>query len=260
MLVDKNKKGTIILSNYRCGGAQMLHIVERIAEHHFDLKPINLGEVDFKQESDLLEQVYSFLSKGYNKKYQVILLNNPDVIAFLNKINFFDELVEDYNIFCLTRKNKARTLLSLPLWEAFISTGLFDTPEKWTKDNMIKFHNDLLKNPIPWNHISLGHKNDFFKSKVEDKNKYTWLNWIVRELHLQQSLNHLIKLKYKLPEYFYEDYEDSVVTFAKKNVKGIEESTLKYLKQTKKKIPYMSSDYSVYFHEAIIKVLKEWRI
>mgnify|MGYP003108732308 CR=1 FL=1 len=260
MLVNKNKKGTIILSHYRSGGTQMSHIVERIAEHHFNLKPINLGEVNFDNDNNLLDQVRSFLTKDYNKKYQVILLNNPNVITFLNKIKFFDKLVKDYNIFYLNRKNKVQTLLSLPLWEAFISTGLYDTSKKWTKDNMIKFHNNLLVNPIPWNHISLGDKNDCFKPNVEDKNKHTWLNWIIKELYLQQSLNRLIKLEHKLPEYFYEDYEDSVVNFAKKNVKGIEESTLKYLKQTKKKIPYISGDYSVYFDEAIIKVIKEWQL
>ena len=58
----------------------------------------------------------------------------------------------------MTRRDKIKSMLSLPLWVRFIDSGLFENHfSYWTEDLMKKFHDDTIKNPIDWRQIHLGY-------------------------------------------------------------------------------------------------------
>ena len=94
MIIDKNKKGTIILSHYRSGGTQLKSIILNVIGDEFSHNYI--GEINFDEtQNNLIEQFESQMLHE-DGIYDIILLNNPVVISFLYSTNRFEKLKEEY--------------------------------------------------------------------------------------------------------------------------------------------------------------------
>ena len=145
-LYDKNKKGTIILSHYRSGGTQLKLVITHC------LKANDMGELDFDLETtDLKKDFYSKLSED---SYSVTLINNPIVISWINNNkDVLKYLEKNFHIVGVKRKDKVKCLLSLGLWERLIASGLFESYDLWTKENMENFHKSVLMILITHNYI-----------------------------------------------------------------------------------------------------------
>ena len=138
MIIDKSKKGTIILSHYRSGGTQLKSIILSAIGDQF---PHNyIGEINFDETQNNLTEQFESQILHEDGIYDIILLNNPVVISFLYSTNWFEKLKKEYNIIMLERKNKENVLLSLPLWQHLINEGLFVDVESQTPENMKIFH------------------------------------------------------------------------------------------------------------------------
>src|SRR5210317_459986 len=122
-LYDENKKGTIILSHYRSGGTQLLLTLTEILKGS-GIKISNFRELNFDTLSGKSYKVQTEeMIKHTN--YATILLNNSLVISHFYNQGYFDELYKNYNFVILERKDKLKSLLSLPVWEELIKKGLF---------------------------------------------------------------------------------------------------------------------------------------
>ncbi len=165
-MIKFNKRGIIILSQYRSGGTQLKQILVRAAEYK-GLQSKDRGEVDVNTSNT------KFKDELYNKfftnldEFKVILLNNPVVVSNLCSTNLIERLNEEFEIIHLERKDAAKCLLSLPLWERFIKKGLFkaDKPitnnlRKWSvlteqqenlkpiKDNLFRIYSGYNNKPL----------------------------------------------------------------------------------------------------------------
>ena len=246
-LYNKNKKGTIILSHYRSGGTQLKLIISNI------LNADDMGELDFNLElTDLKKDFYSKLSKN---DYSVALINNPIVISWINNNqDIFEYLQENFHIVGLKRRDSVKCLLSLGLWERLIASGLFDSYDLWTKENMEQFHKDVTEDLLPPKEVGIG-----YRSIVESSHHshHSHLHQIVKIYLDELSVLEKLCQRYGVDFIHYEDYE-----FNKKflvdyfpNIcdasKTIEDTYLG-------KIPYVSSDYLVYYEDSVRKILKSW--
>ena len=152
------------------------------------------------------------------------------------------------------RKNILKSLLSLPLWTRLIDADLYKNYDLWTDDNLQKFHDDTLSNPIKPLEIYLGYFSVF--ENIE-KGTTEYLNHIVRHLLDEFTILKLFCQELSCNLLNYEDYE-----FDKKYLLQYlpnESNISKIVNATYRgKIPYVSDDYSVYVDKEVNNVLKSW--
>ena len=262
-LYDKTKQGTIILSHYRSGGTQLLLALTEIL---LNLKEeyVNLKELDFDIISgkSFIPQSEKLLKHNLQHTYKTILLNNSMILCNWYNRNYFEELNEKYNLVVLERRNKLKCLLSLPVWEQLIQHGLYDKKFENKEDKkkaMMKFHKHLLKNPIPYNNIHLGWENDIFTKKTHGHlSEYYYLNYLLKAFQEEINTLHCIENKYNLKKIWYEDYEHDSDNLHEYFQNVDEEVRTKALKDTNRKIPYVTDNFLEYFDEFTKQTLLNW--
>jgi len=255
MIIDRSKKGTIILSHYRSGGTQLKSIILSAIGTEF---PHNyIGEINFDEtQNNLIEQ---FESQVLHEDgiYDIILLNNPVVISFLYSTNRFEKLKKEYNIIMLERKNKENVLLSLPLWQHLINEGLFVDVESQTPENMKIFHDKML-NKIEAEDIYLG-----THLPIEVSPSIEWMNTILRIFTYEIQMIHTIQKEHQLTHVYYEEFEskEKMIQFKDKYFKDSSDSNLidKFIK-TIVKTRYHSKNYVDYYEPIVGEMMKVWNI
>lgn len=251
-MINLEKDGTIILSRYRSGGTQLKTIIET----YYNFSKINckyLGEFDINFEDDVKNQIDTrFKTENFKK---IILLNNSLSISLLYHKNYFDNLTKRYNIIVLNRKNKENNLLSLPLWEYLIQENLYDYEGDDLKIKMKLFHENLLKNPIKYTNVYLGHH-----VELRETDPYHYLNTIIRLFISEWSQIQNIKNLYNLPQIHYEDFEFSTQTFVENNFENVNNSNSYIFNYTNKKIPYFTNEFKIYFDTYTQEILKIWNL
>ena len=255
MIIDKNKKGTIILSHYRSGGTQLKSIITTVIGNEM---PFNyIGEIDFDENKNDFKEQFESQMHHEGGIYNIILLNNPVVISFLYSTNRFEKLKEEYNIIMLERKNKENVLLSLPLWQHLINEGLFVDVESQTPENMKIFHDKML-NKIEAEHIYLGtHLPITVSPSIE------WMNTILRIFTYEIQMIHSIQKEYQLTHVYYEEFEskEKMIQFKDKYFKDSSDSNLiNKLIKTIVKTRYHSKNYVDYYEPVVGKMMKVWNI
>lgn len=249
-----DKKGIIILSNYRAGGTQFQQFVEVLTYQH-GLVPFTCGEIDTSFFDYPLSYTENQLNGIYDDKFKIYLLNNPIAISALNANNKFEDLIDNYEFVYLYRKNTVNSLLSLGLWEEFIKVGLFKNRNLWTDINMHNFHNNLIEHPIPFTDVTLGFSTDVFRSTDLVKD----FNFKCMVFSNQVRLNKFIANKFNMQEVSYEEYEFEPENFFKSRLTYLtEESKDKIRKTYRYKIPYVSENYLDYYDNITKLYLKEW--
>jgi len=255
MMIDYNKKGTIILSHYRSGGTQLKSII--VAAIDSQIPHNYIGEINFDEKQDNLIEQFEKQISHQDGIYDIILLNNPIVISFLYSTNRFQKLKEDYNIIMLERKNKENVLLSLPLWEHLINEGLFTDTKSQTPENMKIFHDKML-NKIEAEHIYLGtHLPIAVSPSIE------WMNTILRIFTYEIQMIHTIQKEYKLAHVYYEEFEseEKMIQFKDKYFKDSSDNKLiDKLIKTIVKTRYHSKNYIDYYKPVVGKMMKVWNI
>lgn len=262
-MIKFNKRGIIILSQYRSGGTQLKQILVRAAEYK-GLQGRDRGEVDVNTSNT------KFKDELYNKfftnldEFKVILLNNPVVVSNVCSTNLIEKLNKEFEIIHLERKDAAKCILSLPLWERFIKKGLFKDKELWTEDNMLEFHNELMANRIPFTEITLGGSDMIYSNKGSIET----LNEKLRAFSTQRRLLRCIAKNLGIITMYYEDYENTpeilftkYLDFLSDNIEPEIASVRKFIKGTyKDKIPYYHSNYSIYYDTKTNEALTLWNL
>lgn len=249
-LHDLNKKGTIILSHYRAGGSQLRTTIVNVLKHEYKINCDDLKELDF--DIDTLDFKKTLEKKLSHKNYGVLLLNNPIAIAWLHQRGYFDTLINDYHFISLSRKDKVKSMLSLPLWVELIKRDLYHSGDDNVAENMLKFHNDLLETPIRWQEIHLG----YFTIYENGEKPIYQLNHTIRhlldEFHRVDSLSKQLKISIL----YYEDFEfnKKYLTQFFKNTNTLQSR----INNIYKKIPYVSDDYRIYYDDIVKETLKVW--
>lgn len=250
-LIDTNKKGTIILSHYRSGGSQLkLATLRALEESNTDF--IDLNEINFDVDSEVPfdKQLNKLITSD---KYVLALVNNPLTINYIYTKQMFKQLNEDFVIVGLKRKDKLKTLLSLGVWEELIHQDLYG--KKNIESEMIKFHNDLLKNKLPYNTIHLGWENNPFTTN-DDKSPRFYLNYLLKIYFDECRLLDTIISEFGIPTIYYEDYEYNV-SYLKKLFSNLEIDN-NFITDTDDKIPYHSRKFESYYESYIVGILKDW--
>ena len=195
-----SKKGLIILSHYRSGGTQFRRmVVGGLEEYNILNKQIeDFGEVNFEDYDNKPETITDAFFKLDSNKFRVIQLNNALVLAYMLANDTFDKILDNFDLVNVMRKDKTKCLLSLPLWEKFIQSGLNDSNTLWTKENMLDFHNKLLAEPIEWNTIYNGVYHENLQtdkpSEYLDKKIIFFLNSLSTLRHISKKYNSKIIL------------------------------------------------------------------
>lgn len=260
-LYDKNKKGTIILSHYRSGGTQLLLTLTEMLKCS-GIKISNFKELNFDTMSgkSYIKQTEEMIK---HTNYATILLNNSLVISHFYNQGYFDELHKNYNFVILERKDKLKSLLSLPVWEELINKGLFHknwkTPLEQTQD-MIEFHNYLINHKLDCMKLHLGWENDIFqKSDNGETNYYYYLNYLMKAYQDELNMLKILKDKYNLHTIYYEEYEFVPMNLSKYYKEFSDDIKKKVLKQSYQKIPYIHRNFIDYFDKYTQQVLSDWK-
>jgi len=251
-LIDKNKKGTIILSHYRSGGTQLklatLRALEESKTDFVDLSEINL---DIESGVSFDKQLNELLTSD---KYLLILLNNPLAINYIYTKRIIKQLSEDFVIVGLKRKDKLKTLLSMGVWEELIEKGLY-RKKNVSKSDMIEFHNDLLENKLPYYTIHLGwESNPFTKNKANSPRFY--LNNLLKVYFDECRLLDTIISEFNIPTIYYEDYEYDA-SYLKQFFSNLKINN-DFVGDSDMKIPYHSGKFEQYYEPFIVDILKDW--
>ena len=257
MTLDYSKKGIIILSHYRSGGTQLLSILSMILED-INIEHHNCGEIEV--QGDNLNFIDTINSRFFNRpddKFSIHLLNSPLSINQLYYSGDFKKLNDQYEIINLERNDKINSLLSLALWERFISAGLFKDSTLWTSESMLDFHTSLIQSPIPFTEITLG-----MSDEVYDKSQtYRMLNDKLQSFNTLICLLSKIKEEFSLSNIKYEDYEHDPSIIYKKYFPFLSKQCKLAIDSTyKNKIPYPSKNYIEYYDSQTAKALKLWGI
>jgi len=257
-MIQLHKKGVIILSTYRSGGTQLLNILDMFCSDR-GLSYENTGEVDVDIDTQTVRKssIDQILHNYTEGKFKLILLNNPVVIHDLYVSDTFDRILEEYEVIYLYRKDREKCLLSLGLWERFIKAGLFASSDLWTEENMLEFHNQLIKDPIPFPEVTLGSVDSMYKNK----GSLTTLNSKLMQFSSNLTMNKLIADKYKLITLTYEEYESNPETLFSKYFLDTTDRFKDAVKRSyKDKIPYVSSRYRDYYDYTTKRALDDWQI
>jgi len=251
-LIDKNKKGTIILSHYRSGGTQLklatLKALEKSNTDFVDLNEINL---DIESGVSFDKQLNELLTSD---KYTLALLNNPLTINYIYTTKMFKQLSEDFVIVGLKRKDKLKTLLSMGVWEELIHQGLFHK-ENITESEMVEFHNNLLENKLPYHTIHLGWENDIFSTDKNVSPRF-YLNYLLKIYFDECRLLDNTISEFNIPTIYYEDYEYNT-SYLKQFFSNLKIDT-DFMSKTNLKIPYHSRKFEQYYEPFIVDILKDW--
>jgi len=86
----------------------------------------DFGEVNFEDYDNKPETITDAFFKLDSNKFRVIQLNNALVLAYMLANDTFDKILDNFDLVTVMRKDKTKCLLSLPLWEKFIQSGLND--------------------------------------------------------------------------------------------------------------------------------------
>ena len=253
--INTDKKGTIILTHYRSGGTQLRHILKTFLKVH-SIPSENYGEVSLDlEDSNFYDEIYNLFFNSSQTKYRIIQLNNPLVISFLYQSSLFSKLNEQYHIVYLERKDHAKCLLSLPLWEKFIKEGYNDL-EDWDEKTMNTFHNKYIDNPIEYSHLYTG-----LHSEYNPRDGIAYTNYIVMTFVNILAKNRSIATTLNVDCFEYEDYEEYNEEFFTSNFNTHNSKFLNQVKDTYlQKIPYVSSNYVDYFDKSVKEVLANWGV
>ena len=248
MLYNPNKKGTIILSHYRSGGTHLmltawLSIGEKNTTNFSEWK---YNEHDYTNSTSY-KKLYDLLESA--DKYSLLLINHPVDLYHFYQNNVFEKLKDDYEIVILERKNKVNCLLSLPLWEMFIKSGLFKDSKLWTKENMNKFHEEMLNDKIGTKGITLGYTN-----------QTSHLNGLLKDFVADIHLLHKIENKYGFKKIYYEDFEHDSGEICSWFPTIEKDIVVEKFYQTLNKIPYVSDNYLDYYTDGVRDFIKGWKI
>ncbi len=259
-LYDKSKKGTIIISHYRSGGTQLLLTLTEMLEES-GIKVSNFREINFDTMSgkSYLKQTKEMMK---HTNYATILLNNSLVISNFYNQGYFDKLNKEYNLVILERKDKLKSLLSLPVWEELIHKGLYhknwESKSEQTSD-MVEFHNHLLNHKLDCRKLHLGWENDMFrKSEDGHVNEYYYLNYLMKAYQDELNMLKILKDQYNIHTIYYEDYEFVPMNLSKYYTEFSEKIINRVLNDSYSKIPYVHTNFIDYFDEYTQSVLKDW--
>lgn len=258
MLVDFNKKGTVILTHYRSGGTQLRSVIDG-AIRQYKRVTNNVGEVDIDFNSIDLDNQLEYIFHPPEGEYSIIQLNNPHTIAYLVASNRFKELLDLYHFVHVERRNKENCVLSLPLWEQFIHAGLYEDYDLWTEENMRNFHNELIEKPIGFNKVYLG---NHLPLTIDVRcNPYEYLNLTLTYFVSHINLLRKLTSDFKIHSLEYEVYEEDCTVLHQIYFQDIaNEQFLKYLKDRNKKIPYIEKEYVKYYDNKTQEVFKLWNL
>lgn len=257
-MIKLHKKGVLILSTYRSGGTQLLNIVDMFCSDK-GINYENTGEIDVDIDTqnirkDSIDQIFHNFTEG---KFKLILLNNPVVIHSIFVSGLFDRIVEEYEVVYLHRQDREKCLLSLGLWERFIKADLFKSSDLWTEENMLEFHNKLIKDPIPFSEVTLGLVDSMYKNK----GSLITLNTKLMQFSCNLSMNKFIADKYKLLTLAYEEYERTPEMLFTKYFLDTTDRFKEAVKRSyRDKIPYVSSRYRDYYDYTTKRALDDWQI
>lgn len=255
--INPNKKGTIILSSYRSGGSRLSRFVDLV------YKKIYGKKADFLAEFDIDATTPSTWQRDFNKfffntstRYKVVLLNNPLSISYLLHTDKFGKLVKNFHVIYLERKNILNKLLSIGLWERFIATGMYDNTNLWTKENMLKFHNDTLSNPLPYKDVYTG-----LDLSTDHYPERKYLNHQLLVLNNNLRVNRYIQMTFNLIKVYYEDFENNDLQFLYNNLdQSYADKVIELYIHSDRKIPYISNNYLDYYDDITKECLKAWKI
>ena len=122
---------------------------------------------------------------------------------------------------------------------------------------MLEFHNQLIKDPIPFPEVTLGSVDSMYKNK----GSLTTLNCKLMQFSSNLTMNKLIADKYKLTTLTYEEYESNPETLFTKYFLGTTDRFKDAVKRSyKDKIPYVSSRYRDYYDYTTKRALDDWQI
>jgi len=258
-MINKDKRGTILLTHYRSGGTQLRYILREflLRSNLLGKSIIDLEEINFDSSYSNKEVITKAFYNNPSGVYKVIQLNNPVVISYLHANGFFDHITKEFEVVVVERKNKANCLLSLPLWERFINEGLFESNKLWTEENINSFHNSLIDNPIDYSSIYNGVYHEHLPTDTPKE-------YLEKKLtFFQNSVNtvNLICNLFDLPKIYYDDYEFDESYLYENHFKNFSSdyNNLDYIKETYGwKIPYPEKNYVKYFDSFTQEVLKDW--
>lgn len=251
-LIDKNKKGTIILSHYRSGGTQLkLATLQALEKSNTDFVDLNEIDLDIESGVSFDKQLNELLTSD---KYLLILLNNPLTINYIYTTEMFKQLSEDFTIVGLKRKDKLKTLLSMGVWEELIELEMFGK-RNITKQEMIEFHNNLLENKLPYHTIHLGWESNPFTTNKDNSPRF-YLNNLLKAYFDECRLLDNIILEFNIPTIYYEDYEYNA-SYLKQFFSNLNINT-NFIVDTDGKIPYHSRKFEQYYEPFIVDILKDW--
>jgi len=274
-MINFKKKGTVFLTHYRSGGTQLRvllnallgnqrdkeeNAIEKLSNLYYDSYK-NMGEVDFTDDHRFPDKkrhdeiVTDFF---YNEDctYRIIQLNNPIVISYLYDKKHFKYITDNFEVIHLERKNKTNCLLSLALWERFIDTGWYKDRRKWTQENMQKFHDNLIKNPIPYYELYTGiHL---------DPGELYHDNYIEFQLMIFNNSVHTVRsiaTEFNLQTIYYENYENNPKFLYENYFKtqGFEkQDVINVVEGSYQKIPYLTENYIDYYCITTKRIFEKW--
>ena len=253
--INTDKKGTIILTHYRSGGTQLRHIIHSFLNVN-NIATDNYGEVPLElEDANFYDEMFNLFFNYYEKEYRIIQLNNPLLISFLYQCSLYSKLEENYHIIYLEREDHSKSLLSLPLWEKFIKDGYNDLDE-WDANSMNAFHKKYIDNPIKYTELYTG-----LHSQYNPISPVSYTNYILMTYVNILAKNRLIANNLKLDFFKYEDYEEYNEDFF---VTNFETNDTQFLKEVQdsylQKIPYVSSNYAIYFDQTVKDALSNWKL
>lgn len=258
-MINSSKKGTIFLTHYRSGGTQLRYILREylFSTNLLQKRIVDLEEINFDKTKSNNQVITEAFYDNPSDVYKIIQLNNPVVISYLYANNLFEHIVKEFEVVVIERKNKANCLLSLPLWEKFIHAGLFESNKLWTKENIQKFHETLIQEPIEYSNIY----NGIYHENLQGDSPREYLE--KKLTFFQNSVNtvNLICNAYNLHKLYYEDYEYDQNFLYEKYFKTFSDkhNNSEYIKETYGwKIPYPEKEYIKYFDSITQEVLKDW--
>lgn len=260
-MVNLNKKGIVVLTHYRSGGTQFVKILIEYLEA-LKIDYVNLSELNFNDDYNFdatlnYKQYVDSIFLDNSDKFKIIHLNNHLVITYLMSIDYFPKLIDLYDVHCIERKNTINALTSLSLWEEFIGRGYYSF-NHYPPEIMHEFHNYLLENPIPASYLHTG-----IDYGMSINNKRNYIDFQVSIYNSKVHSNRYLSSKYNIPIFYYEDYEYNQEYFKNKldssKLSQEDQKTFFHrIDNTYKKIPYIYSDYSLYYEPIVQEVLKYW--
>lgn len=257
-MLNFDKKGIVIFSQYRSGGTQLTQILNFLAEN-LGKTSIACGELDIDlRRFDIDKQIDLNMNGIQDEFFKIYLVNDPVVVSYIYNTGIIDSILQNYEGIVLTRTNLEKTLLSLGLWEDLIDRGYF---KEFVYDEDIKnHHNHRIEKPLHLNTLSVGHNGDIYRDDKPDVIKMK-TNYKLASFLNSQTVLQSIAFKYSLLNLNYEQYEENpefIFNLTDKEVTKFYKS--KIVETYRYKIPYISENYSDYYDNDTKEVLESWKL